>query len=211
MGAATALVVASIATAEAAGTFERWIGSPAGWVSNDAEAANLAKRVERFRAILPSHAEPVESGSAGSELWIQLRCRARDPAEAPRAWIDLPDHPAQPPAPHWASDPIGFVLTLVRHGEIEATPVEMRAGRAVSQARIIRRRVTAWTGSDRRWLSIEFAEPARTAATLLDMIAGGGSATIVLSGPRVRMEPHPDWSAIDRSLARDMKRHCPRG
>lgn len=98
MSAATAPVVASIATTEAAGTFGRWIGSPAGWVSNNAEAASLAKRVERFRAILPGHAEPVESGSAGSEVWIHLRCRARNPAEAPTAWIDLADHPAQLPA-----------------------------------------------------------------------------------------------------------------
>ena len=102
-GAATALVIATFATAEAAGTFERWIGSPAGWVSNDAEAATLAKRVERFRAILPGHAEPVESGNAGSEVWIHLGYRARNPAEAPTAWIDLPHHSAQPLAPHWAT------------------------------------------------------------------------------------------------------------
>ena len=76
--------------------------------------------MERFRAILPGHAEPVESESAGREVWIHVRCRARHPAEAPTAWIDLADHPAQPPAPHWASDPIGFILTLVRHGEFEA-------------------------------------------------------------------------------------------
>ena len=87
----------------------------------------------------------------------------------------------------------------------------MQAGDAVARAKTIWRRVTAWTGSDRPWLSIEFAEPARTAATLIDMIPCEGPAMIVLSGTRARIELHPSWNTVDRALARDMKRHCPRG
>jgi len=85
----------------AAGTFERWIGSPVGWVFNDAERATLTKNVKRFRATLPGHAAAVENGHPGFGIWINIGCRARNPAEAPTAWVVLPDHPEQPPAPHW--------------------------------------------------------------------------------------------------------------
>ena len=211
IGAVAAFVVAGIATSAGAGTFERWIGSPVGWVSNDAERATLTKRVERFRATLPGHAGAIENGEADSEVWLHLGCRARDPAEAPTVWINLPDHPEQRPAPHWATEPIDFVLTLARHGEFETVPVEMRAESVVARAKIVRRRVIGWTESDRPWLSIEFDEPARTGVALLDMIAGeAGPGTIVLTGTGARMELHPRWNAADQALARDMTRHCPR-
>ena len=39
----------------------------------------------------------------------------------------VPDHPDQRPAPHWAIDPLGFVVALARHGELETVPVVMKA------------------------------------------------------------------------------------
>ena len=86
----------------------------------------------------------------------------------------------------------------------------MRAGDAVARAKVIRRRVIAWTGSDRPWLSIEFVEPAGTAVALLEMIVGEGPPTIVLTGTGARIELHPRWNAADRALGRDMQRHCPK-
>ena len=157
-----------------------------GWVSNDAEGATLTKRVERFRAKVPGHERAIGSGEAGMEIWIHLGCRARDPARAPTLWINLPDHPDQAPAPHWASEPLGFVVALPR------------------------RRVVAWTGSRRPGLEIEFERPVKAAAALLGALAGGaGPVTIGLSGAGTRIELQPGWSAEDRALARDMKRHCP--
>ena len=206
---AAALTGAVMATNAAAGTFERWIGSPAGWVSNDAERATLTKRVERFRATLPGHADEIGNGEGEMEVWIHLGCRARDPVEAPTLWINLPDHPAQAPAPHWATDPIEFVFTLFRHGEFETTPVEMRAEGVEARAKVIRRRVVAWTGESRPWLSIEFESPEGPAGAVLAMIAGdAGPETVTLTGASTRIELHPRWNAADRALARDMKRHC---
>ena len=97
----------------------------------------LTKRVERFRATLPGHVDAVGNGDAGIEIWIHLGCRARDPAEAPTVWINLPDHPEQPSAPHWATDPIDFAFTLVRHGELETTPVEMRTEGVEARAKLV--------------------------------------------------------------------------
>ena len=162
----------------------------------------LTKRVERFRATLPGHVDAVGNGDAGIEIWIHLGCRARDPAEAPTVWINLSDHPEQPPAPHWATDPIDFAFTLVRHGEFETTPVEMRTEGVEARAKVIRRRVIAWTESSRPWPSIEFESPKRSASALLDMIAGeAGPETITLNGASTRIELHPEWSAADRALA----------
>lgn len=195
----------------AAGTFERWIGSPTGWVSNDAERATLTKNVERFRAKLPGHAHVVEPGESEFGIWINIGCRARNPAEAPTMWIGLPDHPNQPPAPHWATDPFDFLYVLVRHGEFETTPITMRADGDEARAQIIRRRVIAWTENDRPWLTIEFESPETAAVLLLDTIAAGaGSKTIELSGAGTRIELHPQWDADDRALARDMQAHCMR-
>ena len=173
----------------AAGTFERWIGNPAGWVSNDSERATLTKNVKRFRATLPGHAAAVETGHPGFDIWINIGCRARNPAEAPTAWINLPDHPEQPPAPHWLTDPVDFVYTLVRHGEFEGTPLTMRANSTEARATIIRRRVIAWTEGNRPWLTVEFESPERAASTLLALIAGESSPeTITLSGADTRIE-----------------------
>lgn len=194
----------------AAGTFERWIGSPTGWVSNDAERATLTKNVTRFRATLPGHAHAVETGHPEFEIWINIGCRARNPAEAPMGWISLPDHPEQPPAPHWLTDPLDFIYTLVRHGEFETAPLAMRVNGAEARATIIRRRVIAWTEGNRPWLTIEFESTPRAAATLLALIAGdSGPQTITLSGAGTRIELHPEWDATDRALAQDMQRHCP--
>ena len=199
-----------MATSAAAGTFERWIGSPVGWVSNDAEGATLTKRVERFRAKVPGHERAIGSGETGMEIWIHLGCRARDPARAPTLWINLPDHPDQAPAPHWASEPLGVVVALPRHGELETVAVVMKANGSEARATLVRRRVVAWTGSRRPWLEIEFERPVKAAAALLGALAGGaGPETIGLSGAGTRIELQPGWSAEDRALARDMKRHCP--
>ena len=193
-----------------AGTFEQWIGEPVGWVSNDAERATLTKKVDRFRATLPGHARTVTSGEPEFEIWIKIGCRARNPAEPPTGWIQLTDHPEQPPAPHWASDPLDFVYTLLRYGEFETTPVTMRAGGDEAPATVIRHRVVAWTGSKRPWLTIEFGNPEETAITLLEMIASeSGPETIALSGAGTRIGMHLQWSAAEGALARDMRKHCP--
>ena len=208
-GAACALLVTTMTASAAAGTFERWIGNPVGWVSNDAERATLTKNVKRFRATLPGHADAVETGQPGFEIWINIGCRASNPAEAPMAWIALPDHPEQPPAPHWLTDPIDFVFTLVRHGEFEVSPLTMRANGTEARATIIRRRVIAWTEGNRPWLSVEFESPEGAAATVLGLIAREtGPDTITLSGAGTRIELHPEWNAADRALARDMRKHC---
>ena len=208
--AAASLMAVAMATSAAAGTFERWIGSPVGWVSNDAERATLTKRVERFRAKLPGHERALGTGEAGMEVWIHLGCRARDPARAPTLWINLPDHPDQPPAPHWMTDPLGFVAALARHGELETVTVVMKANGGEARATLVRRRVIAWTGSRRPWLAIELERPVKAAAALLGALAGeAGAETIALAGAGTRIELHPRWSAEDRALARDMKRHCP--
>lgn len=202
----------AMATSGAAGTFERWIGSPVGWVSNDAEGATLTKRVERFRAKLPGHERVLESAEAGMEVWINLGCRARDPARAPTLWINLSDHPDQPPAPHWASDPLGFVSALARHGELETVAVVMKANGRQARATVFRRRVIAWTGSRRPWLAVEFERPVKAAAALLGAIAEeAGPQTMALAGAGTRIELRPRWSAEDRALARDMQRYCPAG
>ena len=204
------MLAASIAAGAAAGTFEHWIGQPVGWVSNDAETATLTKKVGQFRATLPGHKRPLETGEPGFEIWVHIGCRARNPAVAPTAWFNLPDHPEQEPAPHWLTEPIDFALALVLHGEFETTPLVMQAGGQERRATIIRQRVIAWTEGDRPWLSVEFEDPEGTAATLLESIVGGAvPEPITLNGTGTRIELHPRWNADDRALARDMLSHRP--
>ena len=163
---------------------DRAVTATLGWVEGNAAETRLrdpetARMVRAggqkivaatFRHDSSRNLDPPEE--AGMEIWINLGCRTRDPARAPTLWINLPDHPDQPPAPHWASDPLGFVATLARHGELETVPVMMKANGSEARATLVRRRVIGWTGSRRPWLEIELERPVKAAAALLGRSPG---------------------------------------
>ena len=192
-----------------AGTFERWVGSEAGWVSNDTETATLTKKAKSLSAVLTGHARKVGPGEAGFEIWIKVGCRASKPARPPEAWISLTDHPEQEPASHWLTDPVGFTYKLAVKGEFERVPVIFHGPGIEGTGTLVRRRVVAWTESDRPWLSVEFEHPRRIGEGLLRMIAQGSrGSTLVLSGPGTRIEIEPVWNSSDRALAVDMLEGC---
>ena len=208
--ATVAVIAACVAAGAAAGTFERWIGREAGWVSNDAETATLGKQVSRFRMSLSGMERTIATGEPEFEMWIKIGCRVRNPARPPRMWISLPGHPDQEEAPHWLTNPIGFLWTLARHGEFERTPLTMVASDRMASATLVRRRVVAWTETGYPWMSIEFDDPERTGTAMLAEIgAGTGPATLTLTGDATRIEMTPEWNDEDRAMAADMARHCP--
>ena len=204
------LIACGAAAESAGGTFERWWGHPSARLTNDAERVTLARRVARYRAKLPGYERVIETGEPDYDIWIKITCRARSPAEVPNIWIILPDHPERPRAPHWAFDPIDFVVALARTGEFERTRVEMTAGEADSGATITRRMVVAWTERGFPWLEIEVDAMEEVARTLLEaMAAGQGPGTLTFRGPGTALELHPGWTPQDAELAADMHRHCP--
>ena len=207
--AAAAAIVACTA-ANATGTFERWIGREAGWVSNDAESATLAKEVSRFRMTLAHVERTIATGEPEFGMWIRLQCRTRNPARPPSIWISLPGHPDEEEAPHWLTNPIGFLWTLARHGEFERTPLTMTGGGRTASATLVRRLVVAWTESGYPWMSIEFDDPEETGrAMLVDVGKGMGPETLTLTGDETRIELTPEWNDEDRAMAADMIRYCP--
>ena len=196
--------------ADAAGTFERWMGRKDGWVSIDAETATLGKEARRFRLKLPGMARAIESGEPGFGVWIHVGCRTRNPARPPSVRINLPGHPDQEEAPHWRTDPLGFLWTLALQGEFERTPLTMTAGGRMASATLVRRLVVAWTESGYPWLSIEFEDPEATGRALLrDIREGMGPESLVLTGDGTRIEIETAWNDEDRAMAADMDTHCP--
>lgn len=77
------IATASIAVS-ADGTFERWWNRSSAWLTNDAERVTLAHQVARYRPNLPGYRRVLEIGEPGYEAWIEIACRARDPAEEPQ-------------------------------------------------------------------------------------------------------------------------------
>ena len=152
----------------------------------------------------------ITTGEPEFGMWINIGCRARNPAEPPSMWISLPGHPDQEQAPHWLTNPIGFLWTLARHGEFERTPLTMVASGRMAPATLVRRRIVAWTETGYPWMSIEFDDPERTGAAMLaDIGKGMGPETLTLTGGATRIEITPEWNDEDRAMAADMIRHCP--